>query len=133
MSKLPDKLSDLIELALSDLAKVERSKRYAVDMKFFHRPKGGTCHVCFAGAVMAKTLGNPINQHVVPSINEYHSQLIALDVLRHGHMDRVFQLIQRTKPQVIPDRIDIPDYKYGRAGFKRALRKLVRLLREYGE
>lgn len=83
--KLPNKLSALMRVALNDLAKVERSSQYEVDMdtwgcvkdqqgrqsilkdgeyipviegvvKFSEVPKHLKCEVCFEGAVMAKTL-----------------------------------------------------------------------------
>lgn len=57
---LPEKPSDLIELALNDLIKVEHDKRYKIDMNEWHRPNGdGICVVCQAGAVIAKTFKTP--------------------------------------------------------------------------
>lgn len=54
---LPNKPSELIEVALVDYAKVKRSKKFVIDMGDWYTRRGaGICHVCLAGAVMAKTL-----------------------------------------------------------------------------
>jgi len=55
-ANLPDKLSDIILIALEDLRKVERSKKYKVYMGVWHSPNG-VCSVCFAGAVMSQCEG----------------------------------------------------------------------------
>lgn len=58
--KLPDRLSDLIELALDDLAWViERPDQYEIKMSVWHRKSkiSGLCQVCLAGSVLARTLG----------------------------------------------------------------------------
>lgn len=60
MTTLPDKLSDLLELALGDLEKVEAMPEvYEVDMSDWHLPQRdefggrcGRCTVCLAGAVI---------------------------------------------------------------------------------
>lgn len=59
---LPRKLSETIRVALTDLASVERSPRFIVDMgTWFQRSdpedRQTPCEVCFAGSVMARTLG----------------------------------------------------------------------------
>ena len=55
---LPDELSDLIFLAVEDLERAEASPHYSINMSQWHRPlKSGKCEVCFAGVVMAFSLG----------------------------------------------------------------------------
>lgn len=57
---LPDKLSDCLELALADLAKVERHKsKYVVNMGRWHEHDDGKCSVCLAGSLLAKTMKIP--------------------------------------------------------------------------
>ena len=41
MSELPSKPSQLIRVALADLAKAERDDRYKIDMGIWHLPEGG--------------------------------------------------------------------------------------------
>ena len=56
-SVLPNKLSDLLELAVRDARACEADPRYLLDMGKWHVPKGnGVCQVCMAGAVIAKTI-----------------------------------------------------------------------------
>lgn len=55
--QLPEKLSDLLLLALADIEKVERDhQRFTVSMEAWFRVNH-RCAVCMAGAVMACTLG----------------------------------------------------------------------------
>lgn len=56
---LPKKLSATIRVALDDLAKVEKGSRFVVNMGtwFSRYYPSEPCQVCFAGAVMAKSLG----------------------------------------------------------------------------
>lgn len=59
---LPDKLSDLLELAVRDVTKCEAEpKRFRLDMGNWHKPDAGrgVCVVCMAGSIMAQTLGVP--------------------------------------------------------------------------
>lgn len=63
---LPDKLSELILVALEDLEKAEKHPDYHVDMGLWHCPNG-RCSVCFAGSVMAFGLGVSHNSRAYPS------------------------------------------------------------------
>ena len=61
MSRLPDRPSDLLELALVDLALAEADGRYLVNMWHWHLPalvaSDEACEACLAGSVMAFSLG----------------------------------------------------------------------------
>lgn len=70
--ELPNKMSELINLALGDLRAVEKmKKKYVVNMGIWHSPQSelgdyepqttqvDKCVVCFAGSVMAQTLKIP--------------------------------------------------------------------------
>jgi hypothetical protein len=58
MKTLPDKPSELIRLAISDLCKVEKNPVYRINMNRWHHLnyKDMVCEVCLAGAVMAGSL-----------------------------------------------------------------------------
>lgn len=57
MTQLPNKLSELLRLAVHDAQLCEQDERYELDMRVWHRGHpGGKCHVCMAGAVLAQTL-----------------------------------------------------------------------------
>ena len=151
--KLPTKPSDLIRLALRDLALVERSKIYYVDMGDWHEPdeeeeRGVTCAVCFAGAVMARTFKAPINKPVVPGEMPYQShnckRLIALNDFRVGCIEAGLHVINRKLSRVyisekygsIFNKIEnlsaFLDYEKDRGKFKRTMRKIARLLEKMG-
>lgn len=55
MSKLPDTLHELLEVAIRDLKAVDKSEDYEIDMTVWYHTND-KCKVCMAGAVMAKTL-----------------------------------------------------------------------------
>lgn len=86
--KLPSKPSALIRVALADMAKVQRSKRYRFNMGAWHEPGAKTCQVCAAGAVIAKTL--KIDPENVASPHDFDSdtfeKLVALDQFRIGNV-----------------------------------------------
>jgi hypothetical protein len=147
------KPSELILIALDDLAKVERQKRrFRVDMCFFFMPKSvrdGKCVVCLAGGVMAGTLaippdidaspwGGDIGPSDVngPSITKI---LDALDAARSGSPWRYLRQLGRKVPKALegnywgdPHRLNIPGYANDRPGFKSGLRKMANLLAEHG-
>ena len=93
-SKLPNRLSDLILVALKDLRKCEKNPKYTVEMSKWHRPSCAsaithldwTCEVCLAGSVIAQTLKTPIIKLKEPvdfgEVDEH--KLYALDYIRGG-------------------------------------------------
>lgn len=85
--KLPDKPSELIRLAINDLVAVEQNPDYKVCMAIWYlRNPGDKCLVCFAGAVMAQTLGaestSALNADSFPK--DIGDKLVALDYFRVG-------------------------------------------------
>lgn len=92
--KPPEKFSDAIELAVNDLQLVlAEPTKYAVNMETWLRPKRDhePCEVCFAGAVMAKTLGYGASSKVAvtPSLfgEEWKRIFFALDDICQGMLD----------------------------------------------
>ena len=95
-SKLPDRPSLLIAVALDDLELVMQDPRYIVDMGDWHNPNGedSICAVCLAGAVMAKTFDVAIHKEAYPEtlllpLQNARSQarkLEALDSFRRGQV-----------------------------------------------
>lgn len=88
---LPDKASSLIRVALEDMEKCEADGGYVINMGTYHRSfYDGTCHVCFAGVVMAQSLNVPKGCTCYPSsfISEpgVTGKLRALDCFRQGHV-----------------------------------------------
>ena len=108
---LPDLPSELIEVALRDLEKAEQDPRYDIRMTTWHLGGAGRvnakararaqCVVCQAGAVMAFSLGAPINADMTPSryddetrgklsaINEFRAAGLATGLMEMGLRDPV--------------------------------------------
>ena len=89
---LPDTLSALIRVGLVDLHKCEKDDKYIINMDDWHNPyEDGTCAVCLAGSVMAKTLNTNVNERMVPVGTQdgvIEAKLYALDNARTGCVDR---------------------------------------------
>lgn len=137
---LPKKLSDLLDIAIDDLIAVERQKKtYVVNMAVYHRAPGpdnlssNRCEVCFAGAVMAKTLEcdptKTLNTQDFGSHNEV--RLDALDKLRVGYIDDAFESIGSVRPFGLADRVDVVAYSYDPTIFKKQMRQLAHVLRGF--
>lgn len=88
---LPEKMSDLIRVALKDMALCEADPCYAIHMMDWHTPSKGVCKVCLAGAVMAKTLEVSVEGRFVPSYfketPDNRHKLYALNDLRIGDVE----------------------------------------------
>lgn len=100
--RLPKKPSELILLALRDLAKAEQTEGYSIDMGTWHEAadlpiydpetcavdKGGVCRVCLAGSVMAFSLNVPRTLDIAPweFPNDVENVLHALDRFRQGRV-----------------------------------------------
>ena len=128
---LPDKLSDLLELALDDLETTEKDPRYMIDMGEWHTPTNGKCMVCLAGAVMAQTIGVPLS-YPIPVTN--NPKFLALNQVRTGHVGFALDLLETTSfPGYDPGWFQpIGSYRANPFGFKQTLRDLVLELREKG-
>lgn len=104
-AQLPDKPSDLIDLALGDLEKCEAAPdRFKVNMGEWCRQKSGDrrCEVCLAGSVLTQTLGFTFDRAedleafdasdggVVATPEDFdertEAKLLALDSLRCGNV-----------------------------------------------
>lgn len=138
--ELPDKLSNLLELALADLAKVEADKRYVVNMDLWHIPTYGgdiypaLCRVCLAGAVIAGSLGGNIRKHLVPyNFDEKtKSKLFAIDCLRSGMIDTAIYYMKQKRPKSMPNNIKVADYKSSPLQWLSNMLFIIALLREHG-
>jgi len=141
-TKLPRKPSDLLALALDNLRKVERSKKYKVCMGAWHSP--GTyyadpCAVCLAGAVMAKTLGASPEMTLVPHNFSEEDKLDAIDSFRVGEWGAGFNCMGvsgrkevKAYNALCADIDPVVSYHNGRDEFHRTMRKAVRIMRKHG-
>jgi hypothetical protein len=132
-------MSELLQLALDDLAKVERSKRYIVRMGIWHMYSrvNGTCSVCLAGAVMACSLKMPIKKNVKPEDfdDETGYCWTALDCLRVGDIDAAYAARYGEGGEVsdkLPLRVEVPQYALDKKGWWASMKELVKMLQEAG-
>jgi hypothetical protein len=136
MIKLPDKLSELIRLALRDLAAVEANPTYKVSMcDSWHEPHGKVCHVCLAGAVMAKTLATSPREDKVPyEYPDTHtvSRLLALDYVRVGNVDFALVKLKLGIPETLTTSRIIPQYDDDPTEFRQAIETLADDLAAHG-
>lgn len=147
VKKLPDKPSDLIEVGLRDLEKIEKTPGYSVDMGDWHSFYADTedspvlCHVCLAGAVMAQTLGVPNDVDTTPydmrdrigGDKALANKLLALDSFRVGYVREGVCDMDIEPPAGMKSTVAVPAYSDDPKLFKASLRELAAYLRnEFG-
>lgn len=155
MVALPNKPSALIEVALKDLTKVERNKKYVIHMNTsWHEGIGcvyevdayGTntgkvlkpakkCAVCFAGAVIANTLETKFGENKTPNQfdSETAAKLNALDSFRQGEVAYALETFYQAES--FSRRMDRNVVSYGTrnsAKFKKQMRQLAKDLKAFG-
>lgn len=134
--KLPGKPSELLALAMKDLAKVERSKKYIVKMGVWHAPlwdeNKSVCAVCLAGSVMAKTLNVPITTYTDPAGKEERA-LEALDYFRCGEVQAgISTMYENSHTNYRHLNRFVQSYHEDRVQFRADMRKLISDLRAAG-
>lgn len=140
---LPNKLSDLIELALSDLIKCEQDPRYNISMLVWHEGTRytGKCTVCLAGAVMAKTCGANLETDLQPADFPpvTKAKLRALEHIRNGSVHAaIFEFHGdswpngEAPPRTVPAAVLMPPYRENPVGFKNYMIFFASRLREEG-
>lgn len=86
-TKLPDKASELLRLAVADSRAVSKLKSRTLDMNVYHTPlPGRKCAVCMAGAVMDRTLRADPKRFLMPGAFEPDTEekLRRINCLRRG-------------------------------------------------
>jgi len=135
MSALPDKPSELLELAINDALEVEKMPGWELDMHIWlQRFDQNTCSACLAGSVMLRQLG--VAPTRVASLLEYglslrdEDKVHAINFLRAGDIATALHLLRLTNP--LEDYRAIAMHHIDRDAFFADLRKLVTDLREAG-
>lgn len=142
-AKLPDLPSALIRVAIKDAAQLDQD-RYSPDWRDWHVPilhaeDEGVCVICAAGAVIAGTLGAPIDKLREPCDfdEDTNSKLRALDCFRMGQVIHGVNLMGHPSTGLPGSNGEIPGGVYGALsrsaefinwhGFKRSLDALGKL------
>lgn len=149
--KLPNAMSGLIRVALADLIAVEKQrKRFEVDMSIWHRgagqpfdswnPENGVnkkCVVCFAGSVMAMSLGVADNEtkDYEDFDQDTENKLAAIDALRSGNIQDAASILGiepkgssyegPVQIEVTFGDVSVPEYKDNKPGFKKTMKNLA--------
>lgn len=135
-TQLPDRLSDLLELALRDLEKAEADPGVNVNMDWWLWKEQGQCFACLAGCVMRYSLSlQPSFEmpSLVPSETEFGTHLLALNYLRSGELSEAYEeMFNAELPFGVPERTDATPYSDDPAAFKSDMARIVTLLREKG-
>ena len=123
------KPSELIRLGLRDLAKVERSKRYVVNMGVWHQLRlDGKCAVCFGGSVIANTCNAPMD------IDFYDRDILsdrdmkylgALNLFRIGSVRLALEEFAVLRIGAYTSRYPVTSYKKNQTQFKRDMRSIA--------
>jgi len=145
-NKLPNNLSDLIDVAIADLKKCEKSKHYKIDMRDWHMSDiDAICSVCLAGSVMAQTCNvSRMGNHEPYEFGEdIERKLLALDEIRAGCIYDAFltigfskeEIFQKLNEDLIQNEVRWlldSNYKNNESMFKRKLTSLAKKLRGMG-
>lgn len=163
--KLSDTPSKALRQALADLEIIEKDDRYRVDMWAWHAPANqlnwtseeeseqNKCHVCLAGAVLARNGAAEPDEHVWMSAVEpkLFAQMEAIDMFRRGAIEsglrlwtgvsdddtatRVLDLLasgdENDDRKLIAD-IDVADYEKNPAAFKGGVWQVIEQLERLG-
>jgi hypothetical protein len=134
---LPDKLSDLIDVAIADLEKAEQSPDYRIYMSVWHSPgdelflmpspeQFKKCYVCFAGSVIAFSLSGDRMTEYSPSCYpaDISAKLHALNHVREGRVRYALQGIGAGNHHYKYDRMVVP-YEANASEFKNQMRDLA--------
>lgn len=132
--QLPDKLSELIRVALADLEKCEKDVKYKINMNVYHCGSHNDCHVCFAGVVMSQTLEAPIDVYLLPLDfgPAVGNKLAALDRLRKGEVKSALRILGYHKKVFTIERAFVADYHEDPDQFKDDMRQLAARLESEG-
>ena len=130
---LPSKPSALIRVALADLQKCEKDKRYGIDMGDWHQPHAKLCCVvCLAGSVMAQSLGAQIGESRTPDdwSNTVARQLFALDDFRQGDVSDGLEVLGFSSER---RKTSIPEYEHDDpVPFHKAMNDMADMLEREG-
>ena len=135
MKSLPDTLHELLELALHDFDLVLEDPAYRISMGTWHDlpPAAGTCYVCLAGAVMAKSMGLPRelrgSAYLDGSPLDVHRKLVALDHLRTGDVGKALFRMSGSNLRGEPD-FAVTDWDTDHAQWRADMDDLLVYLKE---
>ena len=133
---LPDTLHELMLVAIDDLERAEETNGYKVSMGCWHEPLNGSCHVCFAGSVIAFSLSTGRNEDKAPCDFDcgIEHKLEALDYVRSGLVKDAAEGMgtATTLLSTLPESLEVVDYHQDPVKFKTQMRLIASWLGALG-
>ncbi len=135
-SRPPRKPSKLIRMALRDMEKVEKLKRYEVDMSDWHssyEEKEKLCSVCFAGCVMSQRFKLSYKKSVSPLdfSPSWKNAFRALDSFRMGELvGGLNEMRIKHNYQLLP--VTVVRYCHNPKSFKEDMEVVIKTLEKAG-
>ena len=130
----PKKLSKAIRMALIDQVAAERTEDLRIDMDLYHAPRGHSCRVCFAGAVMHKRFDLPNDFEVTPCYfavsQDWTNVFYALNYVRMG--DTLLALVEMGLSSKGIRDMKVTEYKVDRKKFRADMEKVIKKLEAKG-
>lgn len=115
---LPNSIPALIEAAVADAKRVQRSKRYMLDMGVYHEPNG-KCRVCMAGALLiSRGVSDKIEVWPDQFDRATERKLRAIDFVREGDVISAYNELGMKAPRSVEavERRIQDGYSFGRDG-----------------
>ena len=152
--ELPNKLSELIEVAIKDLGKAEKSPSYKIDMGSWHDLSvvDDLCYVCFAGGIIAARVESDEGHRFI-NPDDFGSQEIAdkfesLDLVRgyniavavrifkgyynYGVFEKLLNISEKLEKEILPKIKEYTEYKDDPKQFKKNMRIIAKELKLKG-
>lgn len=143
LAKLPNKLWQLAEMALRDLERAEKSKKFTIDMSEWY-VTNGKCSVCMAGAVLAFSVApkcykdhfqdyrnrNILRPEWVDDV-DLAEKLHAINHLRCGEIQEALRRLPGCQEAILPPAMGyfyMPEY--GEEDFKANFKRLISYLKK---
>ena len=134
-SRPPKKPSKLVRMALDDLGKVEKLKRYKVDMGDWHdlQWKKKYCNVCFAGCIMAQRFKVSYKEDASPIdfSKSWKAAFRALDYFRQGDLIEGLDCMGIENNLILLN-ITVVHYALEPKQFKKDMEEVIKTLEEAG-
>ncbi len=149
--RLPEKISDLINMAIDDIEAIEKMENYVIDMGTWHETTKfddgvEKCAVCMAGAVMVNTLKANYDQTIFPlsyaGNDPYTAQrLMALNSFRIGDLEGGWNDIHENEdgdndcvwPDGLEEDVEVDQYDVNPELFKEQMRNIAKMFADVGE
>jgi hypothetical protein len=130
---LPDKLSELIRVAIKDLEAAEKAENVLIDMNIWHYPDAleQKCVVCLAGSVMRNIIEDNQNAEPHHFPDPLRRKFNALNEIRDGYIESALGCLGKDLPEELPEYTEITEYEDSPEEFKKDMLRIADELEEH--